>query len=646
LEVRLPEAPLVWLPLLVAASLLYLGLAAGLMRRRTGPGSRTMGFTLCCVAVWVSAAAAELLVASPAAYVAAVATKYTAIALTPPGFLLFIVHYTERFAVRPLHLALVMLVPLATIAAVWTNPWHELMWAHPPLGPDGERVMRLAWGPWCRWVHFPYSYGMSALAVWIAVGELFSQSRLYRAQTAMLLAGVLLPLVTNVLFTAGLGSPRFGPTPIAFGLSGLLFAWGFVRLRLFQLSPIAYHSIFDHMRDGVVVVDRYRRVVDLNQAALSLAGRREADVIGYRVEEALPWRYAVAAALEEPGGAPRACSAADGRTLELAATSIRLSGERSAGEIVLLRDVTERERAEAALRESEAWVRRLFEFSPSGILHLRPKRGPAGDVRDFVCVLANPAAAAILGRPADELVGKPFKDAVRPHTPALFQVFREATLTGETCDLERQLARGGREIWFRFIASRVGDDLMVTFFDVTERKQREREMQVAASQDPLTGLLNRRGLEADAPAVLRAAAGSVGCSLLYLDLDGLKQVNDSLGHEAGDCLLEEFAARVHACTRGPDLFARVGGDEFVLLLPETDLEGARDVARRIALALREPVRVAGSAIACGVSIGIATQPAHGSELKELLQAADRAMYAAKGRGGGVEAASAFDRGRS
>jgi len=161
-------------------------------------------------------------------------------------------------------------------------------------------------------------------------------------------------------------------------------------------------------------------------------------------------------------------------------------------------------------------------------------------------------------------------------------------------------------------------------------------MEAAASQDPLTGLLNRRGLEADAPAVLRAAGNEApGCSLLYLDLDGLKEVNDSLGHEAGDCLLAEFAARVHACTRGPDLFARLGGDEFALLLPETDLAGAQDVARRIMEALRDPVRIGDAQVACGVSIGIAQQPLHGAELKDLLQAADRAMYAAKVRGGGV-----------
>jgi diguanylate cyclase (GGDEF)-like protein/PAS domain S-box-containing protein len=634
-----PEARLVWLPLLVAGGVVYLGLAAALVRLRTGPGSRTMGLALCAVAAWVGAAAAELLVPSLPAYFVAVAVKYTAIALTAPAFLLFIAHYTERFTVTRKQLALLFLLPLCTIALVWTNPWHEWMWAHPPLGPSGERVMRLAWGPWCRWVHFPFSYAVTGAAIWIAAGELFSQSKLYRAQTAMLLVAVLIPVVVNVLFTSGFGDARFGPTPVAFAVSGLIFAWGFVRLRLFQLSPIAYRSIFDHMRDGVVVVDRYRRVVEVNQVALSLVGRRESEMIGFRVEEALPWRDALVAALEAEGGGPRACTSADGRSLELSVSSIRLSGERSVGEIVLLRDVTVRERSERGRREGEAWVRRLIEHSPNGILHLRPKLGIAGDVRDFACVLANPAAASILGEPADALVGRPFKDAVHPHTPALFQAFREALLSGETRDVERQILRSGRETWFRFVASPVGGDLLVTFSDVTDRKEREREMQVAASQDPLTGLLNRRGLEADAPAVLRAAEQSaIGCSLLYLDLDGLKEVNDSLGHEAGDYLLAEFAARVHACTRGPDLFARLGGDEFVLLLPETELRGAQDVAFRIISALREPVRIADAATVCGVSIGIAQQPLHGTELKDLLQAADRAMYVAKARGGGVEVA--------
>jgi len=634
-----PEENLVWRPLL-AGGFVYLGLALALMRMPSGPGSRTMGLTLGAIAVWLFAAAAEHLAKGQQTYLVAMAIKQSAITLTAPALFLFTVRYTERATVSRRQLALLFVLPLCTIALVWTNPWHGWMWAHPPLGPSGERITRLAWGPWWRWAHIPFCYAVSGAAIWITAGELFSPSKLYRAQAATLLVALLLPLIVGLLFLAGFGSARLPLVAVASALSGLIFAWGFVRLRLFQLSPIAYRTIFDHMRDGVVVVDRHRRVVEINPVALSLAGRGEPEVIGFRVEDALPWRDALVAALEAEGDGPHACRAAGGRTLELSVSSIRLHAERSVGAIVLLRDVTVRERAEQRLREGETWMRRLIEHSPNGILHLRPKHGLVGDVRDFLCVLANPAAAAILGEPAGELVGSPFKNALHPHTPALFRMFRDAFESGESREVERQILHSGRENWFRFVASPVGGDLLVTFFDVTDRKEREREMEVAASQDLLTGLLNRRGLEADAPALLRAAElRSVGCCLLFLDLDGLKQVNDSLGHEAGDYLLTEFAARVHACTRGPDLFARVGGDEFVLLLPETKRRYAEDVAYRIVSVLREPVRIGSAAPVCGVSIGIAQQPRDGSELKELLQAADRAMYAAKARGGGIEVAA-------
>ena len=102
----MPEARLVWLPLIVAGGLLYLVLALALVRRRTGPGSRTMGLTLCVIAVWLCSAAAEMLARGEDAYFTAVAVKYTAIAVTPPLVLLFICHYTERFTIRRGPLAL------------------------------------------------------------------------------------------------------------------------------------------------------------------------------------------------------------------------------------------------------------------------------------------------------------------------------------------------------------------------------------------------------------------------------------------------------------------------------------------------------------------------------------------------------------
>ena len=626
-----------WLPVLIAAAAVHLALATMLMRNRYGPGARTIGLGLLAVALWVTASIGEARAGTLEAFLLAAKLKYTAIALVSPLCFLFFLQYAERATLRPWLVAAVFAVPLATIALTWTNEWHQLMWRHPPFGPGEERVVRMPWGAWYWRVHLPYSYALLAIGLGLMAAELRSESRLYRSQVALILVGVALPLATNVLFVANWFSPRFSPTPVAFAISGVLFSWGYVRLQLFRLSPVAYRAVFEHLEDGVIVADRFDRVVDVNAVALGMIGRPAAALMGYRVEQALPLR-APTAAPGEPSGVAE-CKAADGRRLEVSISPIHKAADGLLGRVVVLRDVTARRRAEAALRESEALVRSIVEHSPSGILRLRPVRGEDGDVRDFVCVFANAAAAAIIGRPQAELVGRPFKGAVHPHTPALFQAFREVVRTGETCDVERPIGRGGEEAWFRFVAVKVGDDLSVTFFDVTARRLREREMEAAACQDPLTGLLNRRGFEADAPALLLSPEGSPrSCALLYVDLDRFKEVNDTFGHDSGDALLREFADRLAGCTRGPDLLARIGGDEFVLLLLDAGVDGAFWVAERILAAAREPVRVGGRALTCYVSVGIALCPEHGSEMKTLLHAADRAMYAAKSRGSGVAAA--------
>jgi diguanylate cyclase (GGDEF)-like protein/PAS domain S-box-containing protein len=633
----MPDVP-AWVPILVVATGVYLALALVLLQRRSGPGTRTIGVCMLFVALWNVSAVAESTAGTLEAMLLAAKVKYSAIALVPPLFLLFLVRYLERLAVRPPHLAALFLIPALTIAVTWTNDGHGWMWAREAL--DGQNgTSRASWGPWLWRVHLPWSYLLVGTSLAMIAAEWWRESKLHRSQVALLFVATLLPSVVNVLFTLGYFRMELGPTPLALAASSVLYSWGFVRLQLFRASGVAYHAVFAHMQDGVVVVDGVDRVVDLNPAAARLLDCDAEAVIGHRVEELLPAAPGLAAALRARGDAEAAFETARGRRLELALSPILLSSGRLRGRVIMLRDVTERQRAEAALRRSEALVRSIVDSSPNGILRLRPRRDAAGAVRDFLCVFANPAAAAWLGKTQSELMGRPFKDAVHPHTPFLFQAFRDVLRTGEACDVERPVRRAGEEHWLRFLAVPAGEDLLVTTVDVTERKQREREMEEAACQDPLTGLLNRRGLEADAAAVLGDTLDQrTPAALLYVDLDDFKDVNDSLGHEAGDLVLCELAARLQGCTRGPDLLARIGGDEFVLLLPDVGAAGAREVAERVAAAVREPIAIDGHHTACGASIGIALFPDDGGDLKGLLQAADRAMYRAKGAGGGIAGA--------
>jgi diguanylate cyclase (GGDEF)-like protein len=156
------------------------------------------------------------------------------------------------------------------------------------------------------------------------------------------------------------------------------------------------------------------------------------------------------------------------------------------------------------------------------------------------------------------------------------------------------------------------------------------QLELLASMDSLTQLANRNRLhDRLSQALALAAANRLPLGLLLLDLDRFKEVNDTLGHQAGDELLAQVAARLRGVVRRSDTVARLGGDEFAVVLLGVDAEGASSVARSIRAMLEAPVTIAGQAISVGASVGIALAPEHGANGDALLQHADMAMYAAK-----------------
>jgi diguanylate cyclase (GGDEF)-like protein/PAS domain S-box-containing protein len=172
-----------------------------------------------------------------------------------------------------------------------------------------------------------------------------------------------------------------------------------------------------------------------------------------------------------------------------------------------------------------------------------------------------------------------------------------------------------------------------TNIDITARRMAEERMQSLAQHDGLTGTANRALLfERIGRALVRAKRSSRKPALLYLDVDHFKDVNDRLGHAAGDALLKAFAARLERCVREADTVARVGGDEFVVLLEDVvDGEGARRVAEKIAAAVGQPTRADGHDIAVTTSIGVALHD-RAENADEWLKRADAALYDAKAAG--------------
>jgi diguanylate cyclase (GGDEF)-like protein len=173
--------------------------------------------------------------------------------------------------------------------------------------------------------------------------------------------------------------------------------------------------------------------------------------------------------------------------------------------------------------------------------------------------------------------------------------------------------------------------IAVTFREVRGFNQARQE----ARTDELTGLANRRAMLETAQRMIAAATTARPAALLLLDLDGFKEVNDSLGHPAGDDLLRQVGPRVREALRGQDVVARLGGDEFAVLLADTSVDDARVLAERLRELVLQPFMVAGVRLHVGVSIGVSTTPAPATTVPELLHCADVAMYTAKNAREGV-----------
>ena len=167
--------------------------------------------------------------------------------------------------------------------------------------------------------------------------------------------------------------------------------------------------------------------------------------------------------------------------------------------------------------------------------------------------------------------------------------------------------------------------IAVTFREVREYNQ----IKLESRTDELTGLANRRALLERAQRVVTSATVERPAALLLLDLDGFKEINDSLGHAAGDDLLRQVGPRLRASLRSDDVLARLGGDEFAVLMPDAEADQARALADRLRELLLSPFTVADVRLHVGVSIGVATAPAPATTVEELLHCADVAMYSAK-----------------
>jgi diguanylate cyclase (GGDEF)-like protein/PAS domain S-box-containing protein len=303
------------------------------------------------------------------------------------------------------------------------------------------------------------------------------------------------------------------------------------------------------------------------------------------------------------------------------------------GSIGVHNEVTERRLAEEALRESEARYRLMAENS-TDMISRTSNRG--------ILLYASDASRRLLGYEPSELVGRSFFDFVfdadREEVRHLSSLIHES---GPTTFAYRVEKKDGSLVWFETTSRSIHDittgklrEVIGVSRDVTERKKVEEQIEYQAYHDALTGLPNRR-LFRDRLTVALAHARRMKhpLAVMFLDLDRFKVVNDTLGHSTGDELLKAVGMRLQTSLREEDSIARMGGDEFTILLADLKTpDDAAKIAQKVLDTVAQPLRIDNTELFVTTSIGIALFPSDGDSAEALLANSDRAMYRAKDAG--------------
>lgn len=400
--------------------------------------------------------------------------------------------------------------------------------------------------------------------------------------------------------------------------------------------------------DGVVATDASGLITFMNPTAEALLGWHLAEVRGRNVDDVVrlesaadnarqvsPTRRALTENLVVGIEFGTLLVTRDGTRLPIDDSAAPIRGERGKvlGAVLVFRDVGERMATESRLKQSEEHFRNAFDYAPGGMA-LVSLGNHFLQVNGAICHLLNCEENELIG--ADQTAFS-YPDEMDVERASLRKLLAGRSIS-EQFD-KRYRAKDGKDVWTLVNVSLLHRDgnpycYLYQVNDVSERKEAEQRLARLAHFDVLTGLANRAFLSEEIEHEIAAARRHQRrLAVVFLDLDHFKHINDSLGHEAGDELLQTVAVRLRASVRETDTVGRLGGDEFVILLPEIlKAEDVLIVTDKVQAECAKPVQLGGQEMRFGISLGVSLFPDDAQDSRTLLRYADSALYHAKAEG--------------
>ena len=658
-------------------AIISFGIVWLLSRRRSAPGTDALILLMCAVAEWSFAAGMEAATVGIAQKILWAKIEYLGAVAAPTLFMVFTLEYRQmtRF-LTPRYLLLYSVVPLAAIVVTMTNDWHGLIWNSFRYSLTESNSLIYGHGPGF-YVLIAYDYAIVLLGMAVMIRAWFQSEQPYRRQIAIILLGSIFPFICGLAYTFGPNLfPGLDIIPISFLITGLIITLGVIQFGLFDLAPMPRHLLIENMDDGILVLDAKDRIVDLNPMAENLIAASAGSVLGQPISEVLASWGSSLQRIKESNELQIEILLKENpaRYYDLHVKPLFNKSQELRGRLFAFREVTRyrltedqmaRQNEELEIIEKislaitagldmQQTIKTLQEqcshVAPTDLFYVAlydeerslvtvPLYYEGGDFQTGTLrdINERPGTIGTIIRTRQTLyLHDNINPVTEPLNPNMEMKKRTKSYVGiplmvrdkvvGVMSIQSYLPNAYREDQIHLL-----ERISVHAAIAIENARLYSEEQRLAIIDELTGIYNYRGLlELGAREVERARRFNHPLSLLFFDIDDFRSFNNKYSHATGNIILQTLVQRCRTILRSVDVFTRFGGDEFVALLPETDLANAQAVARRLVddLAAAKIPTPHGD-LSVTVSIGLTMLTASTIDLADLIDRANQAEHQAK-----------------
>jgi diguanylate cyclase (GGDEF)-like protein len=638
--------------------------------------SLLLGFAILSIAAWSFFCGLESAISVEELKVLFAKFSYFGVVSGLPLVFLFVIQYFDsKIQISSFKTLLLWVVPTIVLVLILTNDYHHLIWSGFITPPDSAyKTLVYLRGP-LYWLEVIYNYTILLVMIvllWIKYWR--SRFSTYRYQALLIFLATLPPIFCNILYIFRFPAIKYlDLTPFGFFYTGLLLFIGLSKFKLLEITPIAREILFESLPDGILIIDDSKRLVDINKTGRSYLSFPEDNWMGVSIIEGVVNIPELPAKLNSRGSFLYETSGNSLQTIEIDGRKIQNSGETFAGWMITIRDISfrkelerteiERRQFAEALRDVslainsslnltevlEQILSSVFELLPCNMANIALIENGVAHVEVFHGYISPEEQEWVRSatfKVEDVSNLKLMRDSGKPMFIADTRVVDYFTNPNVFSYMGAPIKVKNKVIGFLNLDSdKVNSfqseeecDRLKAFADLAgiaiDNARLYQKMAESAIIDSLTGINNRRNLLHIAEKEFeRSRRYNTPISIIMLDIDNFKLINDTNGHQAGDVVLSIVGKTLSTFIRKIDTAGRYGGDEFCIVLPETNLADARAAAVRLLDEFHKVIVPKVNNIdQLQASLGVACNAENPTSLEDLLAKADQALYLAKNRG--------------